>query len=394
MYAERKFAGLWKQINKSVEEEKGMQAISGLVENDEKVWLPIKEINALFLVDLKTGVGKYITSFHEYEKNMAWIIGKVVEWNKKRYFFSRVSYEVWVLDEKGVMQHITYAKQEVPLVGDVAVCNGKAWIFTNTSAVPILILDLLNFTVSFLHWNKWKNRDFYYTTAKKKKDFLYLLSRNEQEIFLIEIDCNAQQIRYFPFEQFNFIEGLCVRENLFVLGLLRDGSSALVEYDIRTKQEVDIKILMETSVYNGMGYKYFGIAATKAGIVFLPISTNKMVLYDIGEKNEKAILLEYDDATLEIGLSMDFQETEKFTYMFPYASKEILCIDKEQGTVESIDIKIDAEEWNAAFLNLEDMKLRRFIKGYRDAVLPYNKSEASTQKNIEHGERIYNMLKD
>jgi len=380
--------------------------LGALNENDTEFWLPSKEGNGLFFLDLKTSnYAQYVGNFDNCEKAGGWKIQKVISWKDKLYFFSRNSYEMWEIDRNLDIKHYEYMNQSVDMVANVELCQDTVWLVSNTLENPILCLNLNDKRCERIDWNLPAGLEKSGVTTSVQYDgVIYFATRMKDNIYLVNIDCKTKKNAFEFVERLSFINCINIFEgHLYILGRNKGGDTVLVKYGLSSKKIESEKLLhkiepLEPTVL----MNYLRMIIFDNQIFLIPGFAEKIVVYNLQSKKER--VLEYPDGfhykNRKIRQSMFFevQQKQQDLYLFPHQAEQILKLDLKTLQFECIDVVCEKVQYDRMMAGMlqngevvfegENITLDNLIKYIRTY------DQKKYLKNTKYGEAVYYRLQE
>lgn len=319
------------------------------------LWLPSKEMNALYNMDIFTKEIKYIGVFPDCLNDMSWTIKKVTEYHDKVFFFSANSYQIWGLD-KATNNIETYigCNQSAGLITNVEIIQDEAWIIPNNFISPIVCFDLQKKVGSVFQWDKGQYRDCgtgSFTRTAKLKNKIYFATRNKDDIHLCVLDCEQKKMTVHDIRELSLVNCIGIKDDkLWMFGENRERKNVFLKYDIHTLQcaESYESMLSEELMEKG-GLQYFSMGIFQDSLILNPAWAKKIILYDLDSNEEKYI--EYPDefsSILEKVSGVIFDTVmclEGKIYFMPYLIPKFLVLDMKDLTFQVTDMEVDEIEY-------------------------------------------------
>lgn len=322
-----------------------------LTEDGTKFWLSSCEFNGLFYMDLRQGhTVTYKDAFHDYIENNAWMIRKVISFENKLYFFSRFSYEMWIMDcDKGSLQHDTYYNGMTAMVDDVVVWHEKACIISRMP-LTILLMDLTNRTTTRLYCEKdFELKDNVCAFAAQKDEKIFVITRLENQAYLGIVDCEKQIASFSKLEQLSFAKCVgVIGESVFVLGVAKNNVPTLLKYDLFGKQLLESHELTVIKLEASTKIEYTQCVSYNNKLFFIPGVADKFALFDLKTNSESTIEFPEIIQNQNKLIFFDSQQMQNVLFLFPYGFEKILKIDLQNFEMETIEIVIPREEYRKA----------------------------------------------
>lgn len=330
--------------------------------NGEEFWIPSKEINALYHMDIADGNTRYIGSFPNYLNDAAWKIRKVIEYQNELYFFSIHAYQVWKLNKvTGVMDEYIYSIQQVGQITNVEVVENEAWVIPNNFGSPIICFDLQEKRGYPLQWDyetylDWGTGSF--TRTVRAADHLYFATRNRDDIHLCILDCGQKKISFKDLDTLCRVNCLGIKDNkLAVFGENKWKQSVLQIYDLHTMQMLEEnELLLAENLMGKSNMKYFSLIFSINNVILVPAWTTKAIVYNLATKTEEHI--EYPDkfhsvlGSRKAVLFYEIKENGKKVYFMPYLIPQILVLDTEKLCFDVWNAEVEEEEFRRTYQNI------------------------------------------
>ena len=354
---------------------------TGLYEKGIGYWVALRNIGTIFLID-ESGNSRYIGLLKDGNKNLSNDIGKVYASKESVYFFSRVSYELWIMNKFDYsLNHYEYydAKDKNGLmISNVEVIEDEAWIFSNKFTVPIVKLDLNNeLKVSTLEWNvdpKLGESSITRTDVHNSK--ISFMNRREKEIYFFDVDCQKQKLSYRILEDLSYIN--CFTQDsqyIYYLGKKKDCKTyiGIIGKDTWKREEIDVTndICLADSIY----MKYFKMIKYKDYLYMVSTDSNELVEFNVNDKCVKWIKGDdYCDKNSEPGkpLLNDVQITNEKMFIYSPVVGEIQQFLWDEKHMHKLNIDIEENEYtksiknlgenNGLFIENSQIKLENFLK--------------------------------
>lgn len=334
----------------------------GAYTNGEEFWLPSKEINALYYMNLANGNTQYIGAFPNYLNDMAWKIRKVIEYQNELYFFSIGAYQVWKLNKiTGKIDEYTYSTQQAGLITNVEVIQKEAWVIPNSFSSPIICFDLQEKRGYPLQWDNetyldWGTGSF--TRTARMGDHLYFATRNKNDIHLCILDCGHKKISFRDLDTLCRINCIGIKDNrLAIFGENRRKQGVLQIYDIHTMQMIEERELSLAEKLMGKSeMKYFSLIFSADNIMLVPAWAGKVIVYNFNTKAEEYI--DYPNGFCSIlgmqkaVLFYETMEHERKVYFMPYLIPQILALDTEKLCFDTWNTEVEKGEFRKAYQNI------------------------------------------
>lgn len=341
----------------------------GAYTNGEDFWIPSKEINALYHMNIADGNTRYIGTFPNYFNDAAWKIRKVIEYQNELYFFSIHAYQVWKLNKATrVIDEYTYSTQQVSQITNVEVVKNEAWVIPNNFASPIICFDLKEKRGYPLQWDHetyldWGTGSF--TRIAKAEDYLYFATRNRDDIHLCILDCGQKKIFFKDLDTLCRINCLGIKDNkLAVFGENKRKQSVLQIYDLHTMQLLEEnELLLADNLMEKSNMKYFSLIFSANNVILVPAWTTKVIVYNLATKTEKYV--EYPDEFCSIlgsqkaVLFYEIMEHGRKVYFMPYLIPQILVLDTKKLCFDAWNAEVEKEEFRRSCQNIYSLEWMR-----------------------------------
>lgn len=334
----------------------------GAYTNGEEFWIPSKEINALYYMNIVDGNTRYIGTFPNYFNDAAWKIRKVIEYQNELFFFSINAYQVWKLNKaSGQIDEYTYSTYPVGQITNVEVIQQEAWVIPNNFSSPIICFDLQEKKGYPLQWDneiylEWGTGSV--TRIAREKNCLYFATRNIDDIHLCILDCDQKTISFKDLDTLCRINCIGIKgKKLAVFGENKQKQGVLQIYDLHTMQMLEEQeLLLAEKLMEKGDMKYFSLIFSANNIILVPAWARKVITYNLDTKTEKYI--EYPDefrSALGTKKEVKFYETMEHgskVYFMPYLIPQILVLDTEKVCFDVWNTEVEKEEFRRAYQNI------------------------------------------
>ena len=391
---------------KSIENSRNI-LVYGAYTDGISCWLPARELNALFYMDLSKRHIKYIDLFRNDDNEKAQNIIKVIAFEKEFFFFQRYAYTVWILNTcTNKMEKCVYGRNTVILTNVERVAD-EAWIFSDSFNEPIVCFDLKNKKCTILNWEpeKYKDSDTVsFTRLVEDCGKFYLSTRKKDEINVCIIDYIKRKVSYRHIETLCYINCLEVNGNkIWLCGKNCYGKTVLQVYNLEKWGMEEEAELSELEMEELATVKYFRMILFENKIFFIPSIARKFVVYDVLTGTEK--VLQYPDNFCypkdenDKNIFTQIERVGEKIYLYPSLAEQILILDMRKLVFEAVDVVCEKTEYDKAYKNLFTkckMPLYESGKIGIDTLImavKRNKVEDELQKfQGECGNSIYNAL--
>ena len=350
-------------INTKERQSKGITCL-GIYKDGTELWLPSKEFNALFKMDLLNGTVKYIGKFPDCISENAWIIWKMLRHEGEVYFFSRTAYQVWKYNnEKNVIETCaSYSSGDTVWLNGIAFVGNDVWFIPNRLNKPIIYY---NFKTQMMNPLVWDNHTFLncgtngFTEPVVFQKNIYFMTRKWGEVYLCRINCVQKQISLTLMKDLYMVS--CIgeyRNKLYVVGKNERNVNMIRVYQIKTMEWVEDINLSQMEDIQREYRIYFQIVFSDENILLIPERTKNILGYQTKEKREYNVSIPPDFQVLndEPYVYSDIQELESQLYMVSYHFSQIFRLNLIEQTACVIDILVTSSEYRKAFEKLTEEK--------------------------------------
>lgn len=334
----------------------GIWTLGALCKDNTKYWLPSIHGNGVFFCDTdKSDEFSYIGAFEDYQEDNSWKIQKVISHNEKIYFFSKYAYEMWVLDEKtNKIKHYIYCDEEVNMISSIVNISNMVWIFPQNLKYPIKHMDLDSYDNDSLKFDIPSDiSDSAITKVVKNGNKIFFATRKESNIYLVEMVCEKNEIKFSTIPELVFINCLgVVGKNVYLLGVDKEQRTILLKYDINKSEVVEKIHLSKVKLKLGLLMDYSLMVIFKNRIFFIPCMKQNIICYDIDTGTEEVLDYPEDFICSDI-VEVKFEDIQvdgNLITLFPHSSDRILKLDMQTLNMSVIMTKYSDRE-NIKFLS-------------------------------------------
>ena len=332
----------------------GISCYSGYVDEHKTVCIPSAEISSVFLLD----ENREVTDVFLYEVSNDKDCGiiKICEVENEIFCFERNQYKYWKFNKITRNIEGTIFSNIKGYITSAVIENKNVWLFPLDFSSPIVIVSLIDETITELQWHGDKTfiNKLVGTSMIKSyysNGYIYLANRNENNIYLIEINCSTRNIKYKKIEDIKRINAVAAGEqHVYVLCLKLNDRTIVKKYNMQNfllDEEIEVSEYVKIHNINPLEYGrmiYFGnsllIFSINKGDVI--IVDNKKVISEL--KNQEGVIVKNS--------CYDYQLIDDECFIFSLDNKGFYRILKNNNGFVWVDesIKINEEYYTSAFI--------------------------------------------
>lgn len=354
----------------------GISCYSGYVNKSKKMWVPSAEINSVFSLD--NGEINHVFSYDIGNEKACGII-KICEAEDELFCFERNQYKYWKYNKK--TRNITgklFSSAKGYITSGVFE-NDYVWLFPYDFNSPISIVSLFDETVTELRWSDDAELSMNLAGTSMIKSYyyngnIYLANRNENNVYLIKINCFARKITYKKLDNIKRINAVAASEQyVYVLCLNSNNKTVVRKYDI-TKHIIDeeIDVSEYVVIHNINSLEYVRMVYFNNSLLIFSIKSDEVIIVD----SMKTISVLKDCEEIVVKNSCyDYQIIDDECFIFSLDSNGFYRIlkNKDRFVYVNESIKFDEECYTNALkercvkesmlVETDNIKLDSYIGG-------------------------------
>ena len=343
-------------------------------ENGDGWWIPIRNKGTVLHIN-ENVCSECIGILKGGEKTFSSDIVKTYVFNGKVFFFSRVSYELWIYEKATKeINYLKYNDEDVEMISNVEIVNGKAWIFPNKFSNHIVTICLDNETkVEIINWGVDTNLgECSITRTSLYGTCIYFLNRSRNNIYIFELNTEngrMQKKQVIDAEYVNCLKAL--DDRIYILYRSKKGDSCLgiINKDL---EMINCKVLSEIRLSDSLSIDFFKLEVSENNLLAISSMRGEIVKINPESGEIKKYLCESIDpkyAQPGAPLLNDIQLNDNKIYIFSPVLGEIYMFNNDlfhnsniQASEESINAMLleEMKEKGIIFEN-EDNSLNRLI---------------------------------
>lgn len=328
---------------------------SAYYEKGEGYWLPIFENGALYLADNDKSL--FIGMFDGGETELSKDIGKVISYDDKLYFFSRVGYEVWIVNKNKEIKYVKYCEKKAKFLSNIECEDGFAWIFENYFDNKIVRLNLRTMeaeSISLTNESIYDNLPITRTVVYNRR--IYFATRTKEKVKIICLECENRKLTAIDIREARYINSIAVSENrIWALYYSKNNRTILQEMTLLgesiNKTDITAKIILNDS----LKIDYFKMIYTEGRLVIFPTYEIGVYEFDI---DTKSIINIGADQKKDYIVFNDIQKEENNIYLYSPSVGDVYTYSLENKKIEKLNLLIEKQE---IMKNMDRMLSKRGI---------------------------------